>query len=89
MSEYIVGKNPVLEALRSGRSINKIWVADGAQKQAVSPILALAKETGVVVLWVPRKKIDQVAEGESHQGVLAYVASYDYTELDDILAVRR
>lgn len=86
MSEYIVGKNPVLEALRSGRSINKIWVAEGSQKQAVSPILALAKDNGVIVQWVPRKKIDQVAEGESHQGVLAYVASYDYTELDDILA---
>lgn len=87
MSEYIVGKNPVLEALRSGRSINKIWIAEGSQKQGVAPILALAKETGVIVQTVPRKKIDQAAEGESHQGVLAYVASYDYVEVEDIIAL--
>lgn len=86
MSEYIVGKNPVLEALRSGRSINKIWIAEGAQKQAVAPILSLAKEAGIIVQTVPRKKIDQIAEGESHQGVLAYVASYDYVQVEDILA---
>lgn len=86
MSEYIVGKNPIMEALRSGRSINKIWVAEGAQKQAVAPILTLAKEAGVTVQTVPRKKIDQVAEGESHQGILAYIASYDYVEVADILA---
>lgn len=86
MSEYIVGKNPVLEALRSGRSINKIWIAEGAQKQVVAPILSLAKEAGIIVQTVPRKKIDQIAEGESHQGVLAYVASYDYVQVEDILA---
>jgi 23S rRNA (guanosine2251-2'-O)-methyltransferase len=86
VSEYIVGKNPVLEALRSGRSINKIWIAEGAQKQAVAPILSLAKEAGIIVQTVPRKKIDQIAEGESHQGVLAYVASYDYVQVEDILA---
>lgn len=86
MSEYIVGKNPVLEALRSGRSINKIWIAEGAQKQVVAPILSLAKEAGIIVQTVPRKKIDQIAEGESHQGVLAYVASYDYVQVEDIFA---
>jgi 23S rRNA (guanosine2251-2'-O)-methyltransferase len=85
MSEYIVGKNPVLEALRSGRSINKIWIAEGSQKGVTGQITALAKEAGVTVQIVPRKKLDQVAEGESHQGVLAYIAAYDYVELDEIL----
>lgn len=48
--------------------------------------MALAKEAGVTVQIVPRKKLDQAAEGESHQGILAYIAAYDYAELDDILA---
>lgn len=86
MSEYIVGKNPVIEALRSGRSINKIWIAEGSQKGVSGQVMALAKEAGVTVQIVPRKKLDQAAEGESHQGILAYIAAYDYTELDDILA---
>ncbi|AMA74471.1 MULTISPECIES: 23S rRNA (guanosine(2251)-2'-O)-methyltransferase RlmB [Aneurinibacillus] len=85
MSEYIVGKNPVLEALRSGRSINKIWIAENSQKGAANQVIALAKKAGVTVQIVPRKKLDQAAEGESHQGVLAYVAAYDYVELDEIL----
>ncbi|WP_286887332.1 23S rRNA (guanosine(2251)-2'-O)-methyltransferase RlmB [Aneurinibacillus sp. UBA3580] len=86
MSEYIVGKNPVLEALRSGRSINKIWIAEGSQKGVTGQVMALAKEAGVTIQIVPRKKLDQAAAGESHQGILAYIAAYDYVEVDEILA---
>ncbi len=85
MSEYIVGKNPVLEALRSGRPINKIWIAEGSQKGTTGQVMVLAKEAGVTVQIVPRKKLDQAAEGESHQGVLAFIAAHQYAEIEDLL----
>ncbi|WP_053364752.1 23S rRNA (guanosine(2251)-2'-O)-methyltransferase RlmB [Bacillus sp. FJAT-27245] len=84
MSEdTIVGKNPVLEALRSKRDINKILIAEGSQRGQMQQITELAKEANVIVQYVPKKKIDQLAEG-NHQGVLAYVAAYQYAELDDL-----
>ncbi|OIK12044.1 23S rRNA (guanosine(2251)-2'-O)-methyltransferase RlmB [Bacillus sp. MUM 13] len=84
--EYIIGKNPVLEALRSERDINKIWIAEGSQKGQMQQIFSLAKENGVLVQIVPKKKIDQLAEG-NHQGVAALVAAYEYSEVDDLFAV--
>lgn len=83
--EYIVGKNPVIEALKSGRDINKILIAEGSQHGQMQRITQLAKETNVLVQFVPKKKIDQVTE-QNHQGVLAYVAAYQYAELDDLFA---
>ncbi|MFC3885273.1 23S rRNA (guanosine(2251)-2'-O)-methyltransferase RlmB [Bacillus songklensis] len=81
--EYIIGRNPVLESLRSGREINKIWLAEGAQKGPVNQITQLAKQNGVLVQVVPKKKIEQMVEG-NHQGVVAQVAAYQYAELDDL-----
>jgi 23S rRNA (guanosine2251-2'-O)-methyltransferase len=84
--EYIIGKNPVLEALRSERDMNKIWIAEGSQKGQMQLIMSLAKERNVFVQIVPKKKIDQMTEG-IHQGVVAQVAAYTYAELDDLFAV--
>ena len=81
--EYIIGKNPVLEALRSERDMNKIWIAEGSQKGTMQQIIALAKERNIFVNFVPKKKIDQMTEG-IHQGVVAQVAAYTYAELDDL-----
>ncbi|WP_248929047.1 23S rRNA (guanosine(2251)-2'-O)-methyltransferase RlmB [Paenibacillus hamazuiensis] len=89
MEEYIAGKHSVLEALRSGRTINKIWIADNAQKQLTQPITQEAKQHGVVVQFVDKRKLDQMAEGVQHQGVVAQVAPYDYVEVEDILARAR
>ena len=83
--EYIIGRNPVLEALRSERDINKIWISEGSQKGSMLPLIGLAKEKKVFVQIVPKKKIDQMVEG-IHQGVVAQVAAYDYVELDDLFA---
>ena len=77
--EWIIGKNPVQEALRSGRAINKVWVSDQLQHQAVKKLEQLAKENGVNVQKVPKKKIDQLVDG-SHQGVVASVAAYEYSD---------
>lgn len=87
--ELIIGKNPVLEALKSGRDMNKILIAEGAQKGQTGQIIQLAKENGVIVQSVPRKKLDQLSSEGSHQGVAAYVAAYQYAELDDLFQLAK
>jgi 23S rRNA (guanosine2251-2'-O)-methyltransferase len=81
--DYIIGKNPVMEALRSERDINKILIAESSQRGQMQPLIQLAKEANVIVQFVPKKKIDQISD-ENHQGVLAYVAAYQYAEIDDL-----
>lgn len=81
--EIIGGKNPVLEALRADRDINKIWIAEGVQKKNIIELLDLAKEKGVLVQFVPKKKVDGLTD-TNHQGIAAAVAAYNYAELDDL-----
>ncbi|WP_026693304.1 23S rRNA (guanosine(2251)-2'-O)-methyltransferase RlmB [Peribacillus kribbensis] len=81
--EYIIGRNPVQEALRANREINKIWIAEGSQKGSMQPIIGMAKEANIMIQFVPRKKIDQMSEG-NHQGVIAQAAAYDYADLEDL-----
>ncbi|EIM07679.1 trmH family tRNA/rRNA methyltransferase yacO [Planococcus antarcticus DSM 14505] len=81
--EIIGGKNPVLEALRADRDINKIWIAEGVQKKGITELLQLAKDKGVIVQSVPKKKIDGLTD-TNHQGIAAAVAAYNYASLDDL-----
>jgi len=83
--DFIVGKNPVIEALKSDRDINKILIAEGSQRGQMQQVTQLAKERNVIVQFVPKKKIDQISD-QSHQGVLAYIAAYQYAELEDLFA---
>ncbi|WP_141503788.1 23S rRNA (guanosine(2251)-2'-O)-methyltransferase RlmB [Paenibacillus luteus] len=83
--EMIAGKHPVLEALRSGREINKIWIADGAQKTLTQPIVAEAKKSGIVVQFVDKRKLDSLTPGVTHQGVVAQAAAFAYVEVEEIL----
>ena len=83
--DVLVGRNAVTEALKSGRGINKLWIASGDREGSVAEIAALAKERGIVVQYVERAKIESLTGGHRHQGVLAYVAPVPYAELDDIL----
>ncbi|HHY71833.1 MAG TPA: 23S rRNA (guanosine(2251)-2'-O)-methyltransferase RlmB [Bacillus bacterium] len=85
MSEWIIGKNPVLEALRAERDINKIWIAEGAGRGQMQQVIQLAKQAGVIVQYVPKQKLDQTVSG-NHQGVAASVAAYQYAELDDLFS---
>ena len=83
----IVGRNPVTEALKSGRDIDKLVVSaeDGSMKK----ILALAKERRIPVMKVEKPAIDRIAEGQAHQGVCAYVSAYAYAKLEDISPRRK
>jgi 23S rRNA (guanosine2251-2'-O)-methyltransferase len=82
-TEWIIGKNPVVEALRSGREINKIMIAETSQRGNMQQVTKLAKENGIIVQLVPKKKLDQLVDG-NHQGVAASVAAYQYASLDDL-----
>ena len=81
--EWIIGKNPVIEALRAERSINKIFISNQLQPQSLHKIETLAKKNGTIVQQVPKRKIDQLVEG-NHQGVAAAVAAYSYSSLEDL-----
>ncbi|MCR2823259.1 23S rRNA (guanosine(2251)-2'-O)-methyltransferase RlmB [Lederbergia panacisoli] len=83
--EWIAGKNPVIEALKSDRDINKIWIAEGSQKGQMQVIIKLAKERNVLIQYVPKQKLEQNTK-ENHQGVIAQVAAYQYAEVDDLFA---
>src|SRR5690625_2724473 len=83
--EVIIGRNPVMEALRSGRSIHKIIIANQMNPKAERELQALAKKAGTVVQKVPKSRLDQVSKGR-HQGIIAYVTAYQYVSVADILA---
>ena len=84
--DVLVGRNAVVEALKSGRGINKILLAQGDRAHDIEELLVLAKERGILTQTVERSKIESVAAGHRHQGVLAYVAPVPYVEVEDILA---
>lgn len=85
-SEFIIGKNPVLEALRSGHPINKIWISEGSQKGQMNQVIDLAKARGIQFQFVPKKKIESLVDADNHQGIVASIAAYEYAELDDLFA---
>ena len=82
-NDYIIGKNPVLEAIKSNRDINKIWISEGSQKGSMQSIIQAAKQRKIIIQYVPRKKLDEMVQG-THQGIVAQVASYKYFELDEL-----
>jgi len=87
--DILEGRNPILEALKSDRSINKILVAKGDREGSISQIIALAREKGIVVQEVDRHKLDSMSESHGHQGVIALAAVRNYVEVDDILEAAR
>ena len=83
-ANIIIGRNPVTEALKAGREVDKLLVT--SREGSMIKILALAKEQGIPVMYVEKAAIDRVAQGKAHQGVAAYVSPYAYSTVDDILA---
>ncbi|WP_233127472.1 23S rRNA (guanosine(2251)-2'-O)-methyltransferase RlmB [Anaerovibrio sp. JC8] len=85
----VAGRNAVMEALKGNRSVNKIMVANGSSEGSIKEIIAVAKEKGVNIMYMERSKLDSMARGIRHQGVLAQVAPVEYVELEDILQIAR
>lgn len=87
-NDRLEGKNPVLEAFRAGRTINKLWVvAQDTKKQdpIISKIISMAKMAQTPVLEVPKTTLDRMASTNAHQGVIAQTASHEYVEVDAII----
>ena len=82
----IEGRNAVTEALRSGRTINKVFLADGDTDRALGRLAAMAKDAGAVVVRIDRRKLNDMSPTGAHQGIIASVAAHDYATIDDILA---
>ena len=79
------GRNALTEALRSGRTIDKVFIATGDTDKALQRLAAQAKEAGAVVVPVARRKLDAMSTTRSHQGVIALAAAREYCSVDDIL----
>lgn len=87
--ELIAGRNPVLEALKAGRAINRLVVARGAGEGSIRAILAQAREARIPVSEVDRRRLDELAGGTNHQGVVAQIAARGYVQVEEILEVAR
>ena len=79
------GRNALQEALRAGRTIDKVFIASGDTDKGLQRLAAEAKEAGAVVVPVDRRKLDQMSFTRSHQGVIALAAAHEYASIDDIL----
>ena len=86
MSEQIEGRNAVLEAFRSGRCVDKLFILDGCQDGPVRTIAREARRKDTIINYVSRERLDQLSETGVHQGVIAQVAAYEYATVEDILA---
>ena len=85
MGDRIEGRNAVLEAFRSGRCVDKIYVQDKCEDGPVRTIVREARKHDTILKFVPKERLDQMSETGTHQGVIAEVASYEYASVDDIL----
>lgn len=85
MEDKIIGRNPVAEAIKSGREIDKIIVKKGEIEGSLVPIIKKAKQAGIPVTEADRQKLDKLSEGGNHQGIVAFCAAHSYAEVSDIL----
>ena len=86
MSEQIEGRNAVLEAFRSGKCVDKLFILDGCQDGPVRTIAREARKKDTIINYVAKERLDQLSETGAHQGVIAQVAAYEYASVEDILA---
>ena len=84
-SLVICGRNAVLEAFRSGKTIDRLYVQEGVADGTLQSILRTAKKTDAIINFVNKERLNKYAEGDKHQGVVAMAAAYNYAEVEDIL----
>ncbi|MBQ2115861.1 MAG: 23S rRNA (guanosine(2251)-2'-O)-methyltransferase RlmB [Lachnospiraceae bacterium] len=85
----IEGRNAVIEAFRSGKPIDKLFIQDGVQDGPIQTIKREARKNDTMVRFVSKERLDQMSETGKHQGVIAYAAAYEYAEVEDILELAR
>lgn len=82
--EIVAGRNPVMEVLNGDRDVERVFIAEGSEG-SISKIVAIAREQGVIVDFVPKEKIDAMAPDAKHQGVVAKVSEYKYSTMEDVM----
>lgn len=85
----IEGRNAVIEAFRSGKPIDKLFLLDGCQDGPIKTILREAKKGDTIINFVSKERLDQISDTGKHQGVIAYAAAYEYSEVEDMLALAK
>ncbi|MCL2864291.1 MAG: 23S rRNA (guanosine(2251)-2'-O)-methyltransferase RlmB [Lachnospiraceae bacterium] len=88
-SQMIEGRNVVIEAFRSGKTIDKVFILDGSQDGAIQTVLREAKKQDTILHFVSKDRLNQMSETGKHQGVIAYLSSYEYSEISDMLALAK
>ena len=83
----IEGRNAITEALKSGRAINKVFLADGDVDKSLGRLAAQAKDAGAVVVRIDRRKLNEMSPTGAHQGIIASVAAHEYSTIEEILAI--
>lgn len=83
----IEGRNAVIEAFRSGKPVDKLFVLDGCQDGPIRTIVREAKKHDTILKFVTKERLDQLSETKKHQGVIAYAAAYEYSKVEDIFAL--
>lgn len=87
--QYIVGRNPVLEVLKTEKEIEKILILKGELRGSIKKIIGIAKDRNINVQEVDKVRLDQISQGSVHQGVAALVAPYAYSSIDEILQIAK
>lgn len=85
----IEGRNAVLEAFRSGKPIDKVYILDGCQDGPIRTIVREAKKHDTILNFVQKERLDQLSESRKHQGVIAFAAAYEYSSIEDMLALAK
>ncbi len=84
-SELIIeGRNAIIEAFRAGRSVDKLFIQEHTKEGSMNTLLREAKKTNTLIKYVPKERLDQLSETGHHQGAVAFVAAYNYAEMDDV-----
>ena len=83
--DQVEGRNSVLELLESGKDINKIFIAKGERHGSISKIIAIAKEKGIIIVEKDKRQMDEMAQNQNYQGVIAIVPPFEYCEIEDII----
>lgn len=85
----IEGRNAVLEAFRSGKTVDKVFILDGCHDGPINTIAREARKHDAIINYVSKERLEQMSQTGAHQGVVAYCAAYEYAEVSDILAAAR
>ena len=83
----IEGRNAVIEAFRSGKTIDRVFILDGCQDGPIKTILREARKKDTIINFVKKERLDQISSTGKHQGVIAYAAAYEYADIEDMFAL--